>query len=104
MRTIWILGDQLSLTNSALAAADPQEAVVLMVESKARGKVLRYHQQKLVLIYAAMRHFAQELEAAGWHVDYTRLEEGLSFESAAAAPSGKARAGADPARRAKLLF
>jgi deoxyribodipyrimidine photolyase-related protein len=81
--TVWILGDQLSLQNAALAQADPQRDVVLMVESKARGKVLQYHQQKLVLIYAAMRHFAAELESAGWQVDYVRLEEGLTFEDAA---------------------
>ncbi len=83
MRTIWILGDQLSPTNSALAAADRSGDVVLMVESKARGNALRYHQQKLVLIYAAMRHFAAELERAGWRVDYVRLEDGLTFEKAA---------------------
>ncbi|MBV8142987.1 MAG: cryptochrome/photolyase family protein, partial [Verrucomicrobia bacterium] len=83
MNTVWILGDQLSLTNSALGAAQRQYDMILMVESRARGKVLRYHQQKLVLIYAAMRHFAAELEKAGWRVDYVPLEEGLTFESAA---------------------
>lgn len=81
--TIWVLGDQLSLEHAALARAAREDAVVLMVESKARGNVLRYHQQKLVLIYSAMRHFAEELRRAGWTVDYTRLEEGLTFESAA---------------------
>lgn len=83
MNTVWILGDQLSLSNAALAASDRREVVVLMVESKARGKVLPYHQQKLVLIYSAMRHFAAELERDGWKVDYVRLEEGLTFVDAA---------------------
>lgn len=54
-----------------------------MIESKARGAVLRYHQLKLVLVYSAMRHFAAGLRAAGWEVDYYRLEEGLTFEQAA---------------------
>ncbi len=54
-----------------------------MVESKARGALRRYHQLKLVLVYSAMRHFAEELRAAGWAVDYYRLEQGLTFEQAA---------------------
>ncbi len=82
-RTIWILGDQLSRTNAALAGARREESTILMVESKARGSVLKYHQQKLVLAYAAMRHFAREREREGWTVDYVRLEESLTFEAAA---------------------
>lgn len=82
-KTIWILGDQLSHEHAALAASDPQEAHVLMVESKARGAVLKYHQVKLVLVYSAMRHFARELKEKGWRVDYYPLEDGLTFESAA---------------------
>lgn len=54
-----------------------------MVESKARGSLLRYHQVKLVLVYSAMRHFAAELREAGWEVDYHPLEDGLTFEQAA---------------------
>ena len=34
----------------------------------------RYHQQKLVLILAAMRHYADELRAAGFTVHYQNLE------------------------------
>ncbi len=83
VETVWVLGDQLSLENVALKAAEKDRTVVLMVESKARGQVLRYHRQKLVLIYAAMRHFAEEMKAAGWTVNYIRLEEGLGFEAAA---------------------
>lgn len=83
VETIWILGDQLSATHAALAAADRKSAVVLMVEARSRGTILRYHQQKLVLIYAAMRHFAEELREDGWRVDYIRLEDGLTFEAAA---------------------
>ena len=72
MDTIWILGDQLSPEHAALARSDPGSARVLMVESKARGSMLRYHQVKLVLVYSAMRHFAQELRERG-------LAGGLSF-------------------------
>jgi deoxyribodipyrimidine photolyase-related protein len=53
------------------------------VESKARGLVFRYHQIKLALVYSAMRHFAAELRAQGWRVDYYPLDDGLTFEEAA---------------------
>ena len=79
MVTIWILADQVSPENAALAAADKAQSVVLFVESKARGNVVRYHQQKLVLVYSGMRHFARELEAQGWRVDYHRLEDTPEF-------------------------
>lgn len=82
MKTIWILGDQLSHEHAALVASSPEESRVLMVESKARGSVMKYHQIKLVLVYSAMRHFAEELKEQGWEVDYYPLEEELTFESA----------------------
>ena len=68
--TIWVTGDQCSVDNSALAGVNPAEAVVLMIESTARARLLPYHKRKLVLIYAVMRHFAADLRAAGWTVDY----------------------------------
>ena len=80
--TVWILGDQLSPEHAALTETDPRAARVLMIESKARASLLRYHQIKLVLVYSAMRHFAFELRNRGWEVDYYRLEEQLTFESA----------------------
>ncbi|BDE07308.1 (6-4) photolyase [Vulcanimicrobium alpinum] len=58
------------MRNSALAGADPARSIVLMIESVARGAMLPYHKRKLVLIYAVMRHFAEDLRAAGWRVDY----------------------------------
>lgn len=83
VNTIWILGDQLSTENAALATTSPEDAQILMVESKARGSVERYHQIKLVLVYSAMRHFARDLREEGWEVDYVPLDEGRTFETAA---------------------
>jgi deoxyribodipyrimidine photolyase-related protein len=70
--TIWITGDQCTLRNSALAGLDRSRSVVLMIESTARAKLQPYHKRKLVLIYSVMRHFAEDLRAAGWTVDYHR--------------------------------
>ena len=55
---------------------------VLMIESIARSRQRRYHKRKLVLVFAAMRGFADDLRAAGWTVDY--YEEWDAFESALA--------------------
>ncbi len=69
---IWILGDQLWQGQAALqsAIADHPRPPVLLIESLAHGQARPYHQQKLVLVWSAMRHFAEELRAAGWSVTY----------------------------------
>ena len=80
MTTIWVLGDQLSPDNAAFSGFSPQTARILMIEARNRGRRLRYHRRKLVLVFSAMRHFAAELRRAGWQVDYHRLEDTASFE------------------------
>lgn len=67
---IWILGDQLSITQSALQSVDAQVPVIL-IEAAQHVKVRPYHRQKLVLVWSAMRHFAEELRQAGWSVTYS---------------------------------
>jgi len=68
--TVWITGDQCSPYNSALAGCEPAFTRVLMIESTTGARTRPYHKRKLVLIYAVMRHFARDLRAAGWTVDY----------------------------------
>ena len=79
---IWILGDQLHQGQSALAAFQPGEARVLLIESSSVLDRRPFHQQKLVLVWSAMRHFAAELEQAGWAVDQ---RQAASFSEALAA-------------------
>lgn len=68
--TVWILGDQLTAGHAALRGHERRDTRVLLVESQARARRLPYHKQKLVLVWSAMRHFADELRAAGWQVDF----------------------------------
>src|SRR5579871_6794076 len=75
MRTVWIMGDKLHEDHPGLAAADPRQDRVLLVESRKRSEQQRYHQLKLVLIFSAMRHRAAALRQAGWQVDYLEMEE-----------------------------
>ncbi|MBC7522086.1 MAG: cryptochrome/photolyase family protein [Sandarakinorhabdus sp.] len=70
-----ILGDQLSAGLAALRSADKRAAIVLMMEVAAEATSVRHHQKKIAFLFSAMRHFADELRAAGWSVDYIRLDD-----------------------------
>jgi deoxyribodipyrimidine photolyase-related protein len=71
---ILVLGDQLSPELSSLKAATPENDLVLMVEVSEEASYVRHHQKKIAFLFSAMRHFAAELEALGWRVDYRRLD------------------------------
>jgi deoxyribodipyrimidine photolyase-related protein len=74
---IWILGDQLWLGGRALASvaeSAPATIPVILIESLAHIRVRSYHQQKLVLVWSAMRHFAQDLRQQGYAVTYAEAE------------------------------
>jgi len=70
-----ILGDQLSLDISSLADRKPDDTVILLMEVAGETTYVRHHKAKIALILSAMRHFAEELRAAGWTVDYVRLDD-----------------------------
>ena len=69
-----VLGDQLTRGLSSLrdhASGD----IVLMMEVAEEATYVKHHKQKLVLIFAAMRHFADALRGDGLVVDYVRLDD-----------------------------
>ncbi|MXO72588.1 cryptochrome/photolyase family protein [Alteraurantiacibacter buctensis] len=70
-----VLGDQLTPTLASLRGCDKGTTIVLMMEVAEEATYVRHHQQKLVLFFSAMRHFAAELAADGWQVDYVRLDD-----------------------------
>lgn len=70
---ILILGDQLSPDISSLRHADPSRDRVLMAEVTEEGRYVPHHPQKILFILSAMRHFAVELRAKGYAVDYVEL-------------------------------
>jgi deoxyribodipyrimidine photolyase-related protein len=73
---IWILGDQLYSTQTALQNCNNSSQVeIILIESYSHIKQLRYHKQKLVLIWSAMRHFAEELRQEGYSVTYEIAED-----------------------------
>jgi deoxyribodipyrimidine photolyase-related protein len=92
-KTVWILGDQLLKLHPALEAAEAQggrdSLRVLLVESAARTAQLPYQRKKLVLLFSAMRHYAERLRTAGYTVDLVRapsFEQGLRDHAAAHRP------------------
>ncbi|GAB0120245.1 cryptochrome/photolyase family protein [Acidisoma sp. 7E03] len=69
-----VLGDQLSEDLSALEDLDPRGDVVLMMEVAEETTYVPHHKQKIVLVLAAMRHFAAALRKRGVAVDYVTLD------------------------------
>ncbi len=74
---IWVLGDQLNHQQSALQPCADERAntPVILIESRQWVQQRPYHRQKLVLVWSAMRHFAKELQDAGWPVTYEIAED-----------------------------
>ncbi|VEP18486.1 (6-4) photolyase [Hyella patelloides LEGE 07179] len=74
---VWILGDRLNRLQSSLESCHEQKekTPVIFIESSNYVKQRPYHQQKLVLVWSAMRHFAEELKADNWQVTYAITED-----------------------------
>ncbi|MFN4024198.1 MAG: cryptochrome/photolyase family protein [Hyphomonas sp.] len=70
-----VLGDQLSPEMSSLRDAAPGRDLVLIAEVMEEATYVRHHKKKIAFLFAAMRHFAQEMAAAGHRVRYVRLDD-----------------------------
>ena len=77
---IWVLGDQLWSGQTALKShqGDRSQVPVILIESAEFARQRPYHRQKLVLVWSAMRHFAEDLRAQGWSVTYEIAEDFLT--------------------------
>ena len=77
-KIILVLGDQLSRELASLRELDPQQDVVLMAEVRDEAAYVRHNRHKIALIFAAMRHFRDDLRAAGFQVHYFQYEDGVA--------------------------
>jgi len=75
---VLVLGDQLSLNNPALRNAKPQVDTLLLAEVAEEAQYVRHNRHKLVLLFSAMRHFAELLRARGFTVIYRQFDEGVA--------------------------
>ena len=69
-RWIFVPYDQLTDRLGPLSVHEPREVGIVMVETTAKGRRRRYHQQKLALLLTNQRHFALEQAQRGVAVDY----------------------------------
>lgn len=77
----FVLGDQLSREISSLMDIDKKADIILMVEVFEEATYVRHHPKKIAFLFAAMRHFAQELENEGFNVMYVRLDDRENTQS-----------------------
>ncbi len=69
-----ILGDQLSHHISSLSEIDAARDVVLLCEVRNEATRVPHHKKKIAFIFSAMRHFAAELETAGYRTRYIQYD------------------------------
>lgn len=70
-----LLADQLSESVSSLQGLDKTRDIVMLCEVAEEARYVAHHQKKIAFLFAAMRHFAQELEAKGVTVRYVPFDE-----------------------------
>lgn len=70
-----VLGDQLDLQASAFDGFDPAHDSVFMAEVVEESTHVWSTQPRIAMFLAAMRHFAQALQAAGRPLHYVRLDD-----------------------------
>jgi deoxyribodipyrimidine photolyase-related protein len=70
-----VLGDQLDLEAAAFDGFDPAQDAVWMAEVDEESTHVWSSKQRIALFLAAMRHFAQALQAAGRPLHYRRLDD-----------------------------
>ncbi len=69
-----VLGDQLSVKLASLRGIQNGD-VVVMAEMPQETSYVRHHKQKILLTFAAMRHFAKSLAESGHTVKYYRYDQ-----------------------------
>jgi deoxyribodipyrimidine photolyase-related protein len=72
---VLVLGDQLDA--AALAAANPAQDAVLMIETAAEARRAWSHRQRIALFIAGMRHLRDRLHGEGWRVIYHELADAV---------------------------
>lgn len=81
MNVIFIFGDQLSRDLPSLKTADKQSDVIMMCEVNSEAVAVKHHKKKIVFLFSAMRHFADELARDGYTVHYVTLNEAENTQS-----------------------
>lgn len=75
-----LLGDQLNPNHSWFADPEP-DVLYAMMEVRQETDYVLHHAQKVLAIFAAMRAFADELQASGHRVRYFRIDDADNLQS-----------------------
>jgi deoxyribodipyrimidine photolyase-related protein len=70
-----VLGDQLSHSLEFLKDLDIKRDTVMLCEIMEEATYVKHHPKKIAFLFAAMRHFAEELQEKGISVRYIKLDE-----------------------------
>ena len=71
-RILYVAHDHLNLTRGVLKDANPATDVVILVESARMTTGRPWHKERLFFLLSSARHFAVELEHAGFTVRYLK--------------------------------
>ncbi len=69
-----VLGDQLNHQSSAFDGFAPSSDLVWMAEVQGESTYVPSHKVRIAYFLSAMRHFAEELRAGGYPLEYRRLD------------------------------
>ena len=72
-RLVLVLGDQLDADSVAFEGFDAAQDGVLMIEAPEESTHVPSTKMRTALFLSAMRHFAEDLIARAWRLDYLRL-------------------------------
>ncbi len=73
-RILYVPFDQLHRRYGILKKANPQEDLIVMVESKRMTAGDQWHKVRLYFLISSARHFAEELKTEGFTVHYVQAE------------------------------
>ena len=76
-----ILGDQLNPNHAVLDVLDPATDGLLMGEVADEATYVPHHIKKIVMIFSAMRHRANDLKKAGWRLHYHSFDPDSAIQS-----------------------
>lgn len=88
-RILYVAHDHLNLAQGVLKRADPSQDAVVLVESQRMVSGRNWHKERLFFLVSSARHFAQDLELAGFTVRYFQAKTTVDGLTAAKAEFGE---------------
>ena len=73
-RIVYVPFDHLNLNYGALKTANPKTDLIAIIESQRMTSGRNWHLERLYFMISAARHFAKELQEAGFTVDYRKAK------------------------------